>query len=948
MLRRTPIVLLMLLSGCGLMNQNTTIGELGTDEAPLSDIPLPRVSHDDVREEYRALLEIVEEEALRRQIERRIASVHMLEGDHNLLLGSAPSEDGYFSPAITSYNEIVGKYPGDPDNAESLYQLAKGYDLDSKDMLALETLDRFIEDYPGSPRLGEAYFRKGDILFHHKEYEQAETAYQSVIALGQASPFVNNSYYLLGWSRYKQSNYEGGLESFSEVLDRLIPENGDIDQMDKVPRSLVDDTLHIVSLSLAYDGGAEKIDAVFGNRPQSQKYVWLLYTGLGEHFLGKERYEDSASSYRAFVMQNPTSERAPEMHSEMIRAYVDGKFSSQVLPEKERYVELYGIDSEYWKTKDPDVKGKVIPNLKTYLDELARHYHGTGQELKKQQVDKGTDDDKRATLAAQESESFLKAADYYGQYMRTFPQDPRVPEMTYMRAEAMFDGGNYVAAIGDYEKTAYEQKNSKYGADAGYAALVAYQKHTEELQAAYGDDTPQVTEWREESVDSQLKFVDTYRSDERSGTVLAKTSEELFALKRYEKALEVASSVVSRKGNTDSKLSRTAYGVIAHSQYELGNYAEAESGYRDQLKYIPRDDKDYAVVTERVAATAYKQGDAALQANDLNQAIEHFLRIKTIAPDSDARVAAQYDAATHMLTLERWKDALVELHELRDRFPQHELTGDVSQKIAYAYEQDEQWKSAAEEYMAIYRNHADANARRDGLFIAAGLYEKAGDDAIAIEHFKRWAHEYEEPFDNRMEARYHLASLYKKHDDKERHLYWLRRVIDGDSKAGDSRTARSQWLAAWAHAEYGDYWTWEFKRVKLRSPLQKWMPRKSEKLENALDRYKKAAAYGVFDISARSTYSIGELYGRFASELMDSPRPKGLSASELGQYELVLEEQAIPFEDLAMEIHQSNIQHAWNGEYNEWVDKSFAAMAKLSPVRYGKQEMVASYGLGLR
>jgi hypothetical protein len=126
------------------------------------------------------------------------------------------------------------------------------------------------------------------------------------------------------------------------------------------------------------------------------------------------------------------------------------------------------------------------------------------------------------------------------------------------------------------------------------------------------------------------------------------------------------------------------------------------------------------------------------------------------------------------------------------------------------------------------------------------------------------------------------------------------------------------------------------------------MPRKSEKLNNALDRYKKAAGYGIFEISSRATYSIGELYAQFARELMNSPRPKGLSASELQQYELILEEQATPFEDLAIEIHQTNIQHAWDGSFNRWVDQSFAAMATLSPVRYGKQEMQVSYGDGIR
>jgi hypothetical protein len=301
-----------------------------------------------------------------------------------------------------------------------------------------------------------------------------------------------------------------------------------------------------------------------------------------------------------------------------------------------------------------------------------------------------------------------------------------------------------------------------------------------------------------------------------------------------------------------------------------------------------------------------------------------------------------------MMTLGQWKPALQELRELRNEFPDHKLTTDITQKIAYAYEQDAQWNMAAHEYDMIYRNSKDEDARRDALFIAAGLYEKAGDNPTAIEYFKRWAHAYEKPFDNRMEARYHLAVLYEKEKEMNRHLYWLRRIIDGDAKAGSARTDRSQWLAAWANAEYGDYWRWEFDRVKLRIPLEKWMPRKSEKLKNALERYEKAADYGIFEFSTRASYSIGELYASFARELMDSPRPGGLSASERDQYELLLEEQAIPFEELALELHQNNIRHSWNGDFNQWVDRSFAAMAMLSPVRFGKQERQVSYGYGIR
>ncbi|MDO3720946.1 tetratricopeptide repeat protein [Marinobacter sp. chi1] len=948
-MRSKVLLLSLLVGGCASFNDGTTIGKLQKDYEPLADIPLPRVMHEDVREEYRDLLKTIEDQKLRELIERRIASVYMLEGDYNQLLGVLPGENGYFPDAIAAYNELLKRYPDSRQNAEAMYQLAKAYDLDGRDQEAKTVLEQFIEDHPHSGRLAEVYFRKGDIHFRHEEYEQAEKAYKAVVALGQESTFLNNSYYLLGWAQYKLSDYDNSLMNFSKVLDRLVPEDGKVEKLDNVNRSLVDDTLRIMSVGLAYAGGAAKIDSMFANRPEAAKYTWILYSSLGKHYLEKERYEDSAQSFRAFVMQNPDSERAPEMHADMIRAYVDGEFNQQVLPEKESYVRNYGIRSEFWNTKPADVKAKVIPNLKIYIDELARHYHATGQRLKRELADGAIAAAKSVAAEGEKRTSFLKASEFYGEYEQTFPNDPRIPEMVYMRAEAAFDGEDYPTAITHYERSAYEFKHPKYGPDAGYAAIIAYQREADRLKATVGESSEQLRQWRSKGVDSQLQFVQTYRDDERSGSVLAKTSEELFALGRYEKALEVATSIVSRAGDVDRELNRTAWGVIAHSQYELGRLAEAEDGYRNQLRYIDTTDKQYAEVTERMAVTIYKQGEQKLAAGDMAGAVDEFLRIKAVAPNTEVRVIAQFDAATHLLTLENWDPALAEMKELRKLFPNHKLATDLPNKIAWAYEQDEQWLNAAREYEWIYRNDKRADIRRDALFLSAELYEKSGEDEQALAYFKKWAFDYEEPFDTRMEARYHVAYLYKRMDDLNRHLYWLRRVIDGHNKAPeDWQTGRSAWLAAWANNEYGDYWRIEFDRVRLRHPLQKSIPRKNEKLKNALDRYNKAAEYAVQGQTSRATFNIADLYGQFARELMDAPRPKGLSELEAMQYELILEEQAIPFEDLAIEVHQANIDRSWGGQFNPWIERSFGAMAKLNPARFDKQEVQVAYGDGIR
>jgi tetratricopeptide (TPR) repeat protein len=82
---------------------------------------------------------------------------------------------------------------------------------------------------------------------------------------------------------------------------------------------------------------------------------------------------------------------------------------------------------------------------------------------------------------------------------------------------------------------------------------------------------------------------------------------------------------------------------------------------------------------------------------------------------------------------------------------------------------------------------------------------------------------------------------------------------------------------------------------------------------------------------------MGELYRQLATDLMKSERPANLDAEELEQYDLLLEEQAFPFEEKAAEVHELNARRSADGLYDEWVRKSYAALAELQPARFGKQ-----------
>jgi hypothetical protein len=59
---------------------------------------------------------------------------------------------------------------------------------------------------------------------------------------------------------------------------------------------------------------------------------------------------------------------------------------------------------------------------------------------------------------------------------------------------------------------------------------------------------------------------------------------------------------------------------------------------------------------------------------------------------------------------------------------------------------------------------------------------------------------------------------------------------------------------------------------------------------------------------------------------------------ELEQYELAIEEQAYPFEEKAIEVHESNLKLISRGVYNLWIEKSIQKLAESVPARYDKPE----------
>ncbi|MGZ5216926.1 MAG: tetratricopeptide repeat protein, partial [Caldimonas sp.] len=248
------------------------------------------------------------------------------------------------------------------------------------------------------------------------------------------------------------------------------------------------------------------------------------------------------------------------------------------------------------------------------------------------------------------------------------------------------------------------------------------------------------------------------------------------------------------------------------------------------------------------------------------------------------------------------------------------------------------WAGAAREFDRLASTSNDTKIARDALWQAAELYETAGSRPAATKAYERYLARNPQPLEPAVEARWRLAKIARDDGNLTREAALMKDIFNADQNGGGGRTDRTRYLGATAALALAEPVAAEYRKVALVEPLQRQLKLKKTKMEEALKAYAVAADYGVADVSTAATYRIASVYRDFGKALMSSERPKKLSKVELEQYNVLLEEQAFPFEEKATELHEVNARRAAAGVYDKWVQSSFEALRELRPVRYGKVE----------
>lgn len=904
-----------------------TIGQLKPAFIDFNYRATPRVSVAEVAQRYVRLLKTAKDPEIRMQALERLASLESLFGE---VVEKAISKKELSEIAVTALEDSLEKFRNGNQNDWMLYDLARAYDTAGRQDDARRILERLVGQFPRSELAGESWFRIGEVAYNAGDYDQAESAFRKALNEPGARAFQANAEYMLGWVVFKQDRLDLATDAFVKVLLNLQK------QAEKQIRTeLRDDVLRILSVIGEYQGGVDSLQAAL-QRNRAEALAPLVYKNHYQYYIERERFQDAADVVDFFIATYPASPERVVFHQYRIDAFERGRLPSQAWAERERVANEVGPGTPFWSSQTEEGRKGAREFLYVNLDQLGRKYYALAAKNPSPQDD------------------YRRAANYFSQYADLFPADAKAAETYLLLGESRQKLGDWKGAIEAFEAAGYGFPDYVQRAEAAYAALSAFPAETQwEAEA----------ELRQQRVSAYERFADTYSNDKRAGAVLLAAANERLAMKAYPEAIQSARMLtlsaegvasVSPTGGQALRYSGLkdeqvldAWLIQGHAHFAQDAYSEAEAAYAQALKRLPKADDRKPATEENYAACIYRQGEALQAGGQLREAQQQYLRVVALVPGAALAQNAQYDAAMRAIDLEDWGGAIQQLDAYRKTYPVEAARQEVSQKLVFSYQRAGQPAAAAGELLAL-EGSLDPEAARKARFQAAGLFQEAGDAERARQAYQAYVDKYPQPLEPAVEAYDDLITLAEQRSDREAIQSLRASLVQLEASTVTEQTPRTRSLAAKAALALAEEKRLAYVDQKLTLPLAKSLALKSDRLKALVEDLNRIAAYGIAEYATAATHRMGEAYHLLSQDILASERPAGLSDIELEQYQVLLEEQAYPFEEKAIDLFAVNAGRVPQGVFDSWVENSLQELGQLNPARYERSESLADLGSQLK
>lgn len=840
-------------------------------------------------------------------------STQFNQDDSDNPMNSADEERYYqrLQRTIELLSTSITDYPDAKGNDVLLYQLAKARAQNDQYEGSIEALTLLSEKYPRSPYYVEAQFRIAEDAFSTQSFSAAEYAYNEVIISIDNDIFFEYSLFKRGWSRFKQSFYEEAVEDYIEAV--LHHNFGVYEILSPSERDQFDEYFRAIALSFTYINDTERLASFFRDRPDF-RYRYQTYQMIGDLYYKQERFSDAVDTHRQFIKFFPDSDDIPYAYLKIIEIWKNSGFKEPIYQAIEDYYQAFSPSSSYWVNQNENSKiNRVIRrSLREYIVLMTGYYHNRYQ-------------------SSSGDADYQQADKWYRRYLKNYEAYAQQDNLYFLYGELLAQRNKRMDAFKYYVLAAFDNELILHQ-EASYAAIIlSGELYTETSEKQFLD----------KNILYAKVFARQFPQDERAYPVALQSAEQAYQDQRYSNAIELADlALLSSNNNSVFRPSL----IKALSYFNLNDFEEAESLYKKLLLSNELDNSQRQEFRNNLALAIYRQAEKATNNEDTARSIYHFARIANIVPESEIAASGLYDAIALNMKFEQWTDAIGLIDRFQKLYPQHKFSNDVSRKLSAAYLNSNQGIKAAREFEKIARTDSDLAIKAAALWQAAQIYEEKNKIELAIKSYQEYTDNYLKPYGQRLEAMDKIAGLYAKNKSPKASRTWYESIIKTDEAVlNNVRTDASRLITSTAYLVLARLEKDRFDTLQLTLPLKNSLRKKKSTMQNSVVLFGKSSVNKIYDITTEATYSIGKIYQDFSQSLLNSDRPDNLNEEELDQYEILLEDQAFPFEDKSIEFFEINLSRIQEGLYNDWIEDSFNELITLFPVRYNRQPKQDDY-----
>ena len=134
-------------------------------------------------------------------------------------IGDAYFNLGEYDSAIVNYRNVLTKYPSSEYAYDAINGMQYSYVAAGRSNEAINLIDRYVSQNPNLKFSDQIYFKKGEIYYSQRDYENAKLSYQEFLVKYPKSSFVPEAYYWLGKSSQNLKQDDEAIFYFSKVFD---------------------------------------------------------------------------------------------------------------------------------------------------------------------------------------------------------------------------------------------------------------------------------------------------------------------------------------------------------------------------------------------------------------------------------------------------------------------------------------------------------------------------------------------------------------------------------------------------------------------------------------------------------------------------------------------------------------------------------------------------------